>query len=229
MKKGPGTYVFVNRSREDFLMHINVFGYLEEDVAVRYETLDHNLPILDIFLMPSEKNRIGGSSIQINGTLSGLESITAINLNRPQAAFQSCVTKKEITRLNLLPIKPGGGAALDNVAYALLSKDQKRYEVVRVLQQDTPTSVILRNQPSEGFELNDKLFRIIYGRAGPRGDFILKVRDDASNLPHLLRLVVDGEVYLRPIDFHLESGVINPLQGALKITDPEGKEETENE
>ncbi len=231
MRKGPGTYVLVNMSREDFLMRICVRGFMDEEVNVRFDTLDQRLPIIDVFLMPTEKNQIGGGTIQINGTLSGLEFIQAINLNRPVAAFQSVVTRKE-TKMTVLPITTGGGVALEEMAYAILSKDQMRYEVFTVQQQDAPTSVVLRDRLKFQHELNDRIFRIIYGRAGPRGDFILKIRDDAKVLNYLLYFKVDGEEYLRPIDFHLESGVIEPLEGATKISvqevteGKEGKEET---
>lgn len=227
MKKGAGTYVFVNRGREDFLMHITVYGYMDEDVNVRYETLDQNLPMIDVFLMPSEKNHVGGTAIQINGTLSGLEFIQAINLNRPEAAFQTVSTKKEVTKMTVLPITSGGGVTLDSMAYALLSKDQKRYEVFTVKEQDTATSVLLNAPLKYEHELNDRIFRIVYGRAGPEGEFLLKVRDDAKYLAYLLYFKVDGEEYLRPMDFHLESGEVDLLEGATKTTDLEQQEEKE--
>ena len=82
--KGSGNWVFTNMGKEDFLMHINASGYDEADVNIQFDTLDPRLPILDVFLMPSEKNQLGGQAIQINGTLSKLEFIQAINLDRSE-------------------------------------------------------------------------------------------------------------------------------------------------
>lgn len=226
MRKGEGTYVFVNRGRDDFLMQIKVYGFMDEDVSVRYETLDQNLPILDVFLIPTERNPAGGTAIQINGTLSGLEFIQAIDLNHPEAAFQTVSTKKEVTKMTVLPITMGGGVTLDSMAYAMLTKDQKRYEVFTVKEQDSATSVLLEAPLKYEHELNDRIFRIIYGRAGPKGKFLLKVRDNSRNLNFLLYFKVDGEEYLRPIDFHLEAGKINLRKGAIKITDL--KEDSDN-
>ncbi len=229
MKKGSGTYVFVNMGKEDFLMRICAYGYDEEELDIKYETLDPRLPLLDVFLMPSEKNQRGGSVIKINGNLPGLESIEAININRPIAAFQSVATKKEVTKLTLLPMTLGGGVALESMAYAMLSKDQMRYEVFTVQEQDAAMSVILKSQLKFEHELNDRIFRIIYGRAGPRGDFILKVRDDEKVLEFLLYFKLNGKEYIRPIDFHSESGEIDPLEGATEIVALEEKEEVKDE
>ena len=219
MRKGESTYVFVNMGRDDFLMRIVVNGYLEENINVQYETLDPRLPLLDVFLMPSEKNHIGGQVIQINGTLSRLEFIQAINLDKPIAAFQSITTKKEVTKMSLLPITSGGGVALDSMDYSIITKDQQRYEVFTVKEQDSGTTVLLRDKLRFDHELNDRIFRIIYGRAGPKGAFLLKVRDDAKVLNYLLYFKAGKFEYLRPIDFHLEQGEIDLKKGAIKITD----------
>lgn len=229
MRKDSGIYVFVNTGKEDFLMQVSAYGYDDAFYDVKKETLDPRLPLLDVFLMPSEKNQSGGSVIKINGTLPGLDVIEAINLSRPIAAFQSVATKKNITKMSLLPMTAGGGVSLDSMDYAIISKNQVRYEVFGVKEQDTSTTVILKEQLKYEHELNDRIFRIIYGRAGPRGDFILKVRDDSSTLDYLLYFKVDGQEYIRPIDFHSEAGDIDPLKGATKIDALVRKEETEDE
>ncbi len=229
MRKGSGTYVFVNMSKEDFLMRICARGFEDMDVNVQHESLDPRLPILDVFLMPSEKNMVGGPLLQINGTLSGLQYLEAIDLGHPIGVFQSAVTKKDVTKMTLLPATQGGGVALDSISYAILSKDRSRYEVFTVKEQDSPTSVILKAQMSIEHELNDRIFRIVYGRAGPKGAFVLKVRDDSSDLNYLLHFKAGKFEYLRPVDFHQETGEVKLKEGATKIVAEEVKEEKENE
>jgi hypothetical protein len=229
IKKGISTYVFVNMGREDFLMQISARGFEDSDVSVRYELLDHRLPVLDVFLMPSEKNHVGGQVLQICGTLSELEFIEAIYLSRPIGLFHSFTEKKENYRMNVLPILAGGRVALDSMAYALLSKNQERYEVFRVIEFETPSCVRIREPLKEEHELNDRIFRIIYGRAGPDGSFRLKIRDDASGLPYLLHFKSGENEYFRPVDFKHESGEIDLLKGATKVESSIGKDEEENE
>lgn len=229
MKKGSGTYVFVNMSKEDSLMRICAYGFDDYELDVKFDTLDPRLPMLDIFLMPSEKNHVGGEVLQINGTLSGLEYLEAIDINRPIAAFQSVATRKNVTKMNVLPMTQGGGVALDSISYAILSKDQQRYEVFRVKEQDAANSVIIGSPLTFEHELNDRIFRIVYGRAGPKGKFVLKVRDDSSTLNYLLHFKAGGVEYIKLVDFHQEAGEYKLKKGATKMIALEEKEEKEEE
>ena len=229
LKKGEGVYVFVNLGREDFLMNVCVRGYDDTDVNVICEKLDPKLPMMDIFLMPSEKNRIGGSVLKICGTLSNLEYIEAVNLDRPIGLFHSTQAKKEVHSMNLLPVRAGGGCMLDAISYAVASETCERYDVFEVRQQNAPLSVILKEPLAEEHKLNDKIFRIVYGRAGPDGQFVLKVRDDSSSLPYLLHFKAGENEYFRKIDFSEEKGEIDLLKDAVKQEPVTGKEESKDE
>lgn len=230
MRKGDATYVFVNEGREDFLMHITARGYDEADIQVTYEKLDQRLPMIDVFLMPSERNRVGGQVLEIHGSLSEPEYIEAINLNRPIALYHSIQQKKDIVKLTLLPMTAGGGVVLDNMTYAMLDQAKERYDWFKVREQEAQLRVLLDGPPEGEHKLNDEIFRIIYGRAGPDGRFTLKVRDDGSTLPYLIRFKTGGKVYYRHLDFHEETGEIDLLEGAvLKETEAEEETVTEKE
>ncbi|MBO4457631.1 MAG: hypothetical protein J5802_07920 [Butyrivibrio sp.] len=229
MREGTGTYIFINMGKEDFLMRICACGYDDVELDINFDTLDPKLPFKDIFLMPSEKNIIGGAVIKISGNLPGLEFIEAIDLSHPIAVFQGMTTGKDIPMMNLLPMTLAGGVALDPVAYAMLSNDRLRYEVFTVQEQADVTSVMLKTQLKFKHEFNEKIFRIIYGRAGPEGDFILKVRDDEDVHDYLLFFRAGGREYIRPIDFHLETGEIDLTKGSKEQVTLEGKEEVKDE
>ena len=229
MYKGDGNWVFIGLGKEDFLMHIKAKGYDETDISICYGTLDPRLPVLDVFLMPSEKNRAGGSVLEIYGTLPKLEHIEAINLNRPICGFSSFAEKRGKNILNLLPLTTGGRINLECMKYALLSETKERYEVFEVLSTETQTSVTIRSPVDSGHKVNEKIYRIIYGRAGPQGEFRLKVREDSDTLQYLIHFRADGVDYFRPLDFHLECGVTDLLKDAFKVEPFEGKEEVKDE
>ena len=227
MKKGDAVYAFVNIGKDDFLMQIDVNGYDAMEINVSKERLDQKLPMLDIFLMPSEKNRAYGEVLKVYGTLSKLEYIEAINLNRPICLFHSIQSRKEVHKMSLMPMTAGGGVSLDYLDYAIASEDNSYFDTFRVKEQENTTTVVVDKPLSNEHKLNDRIFRIIYGRAAPDGEFILKARDDASSLPYLLHFAVDGQEYFRAIDLKLEAGEIDLLEGATKKTEPiEQKEES---
>ncbi len=229
IRKGEGLYVFVNMSREDFPMQIDARGYDPADIEVDFDALDPRLPMADIFLMPSEKNRVGGSVLTICGTLSKLEYIEAVNLNSPICLFQSLQDKKGVYSMNLLPVRAGGGCLLDTMKYALASETCERYDVFDVKQQTAPLGIVIREPLAEEHKLNDKIFRIVYGRAGPKGAFVLKVRDEADSLPYLLHFKAGKNEYFRKIDFGQERGEIDLLKDAVKQKPPARKDKVEDE
>ena len=206
-------------------MQIDVYGYDTKVIPVIKEELDQKLPMLDVFLMPSEKNRAYGEVLEVYGTLSDLSYIEAINLNRPIALFHSSQTKKEVHKISLLSMTPGGGVSLDSLEFALLSETGSFYDTFKVLEQDSTTTVRISKALRNEHKLNDRIFRILYGDVKPEGNFVLKVRDDASSLPHLLHFVAGGKEYFREIDLHLETGEIDLLEGAVEYKPIEQEEE----
>ncbi|MDC7294002.1 hypothetical protein NXH67_10795 [Butyrivibrio sp. DSM 10294] len=227
MFKGDGNWVFIGLGKEDFLMHIKAEGYDETDVSINYGTLDPRLPVIDVFLMPSEKNRSGGSVLEIYGTLPKLEHIEAINLMRPICGFSAFTEKRGKYILSFLPRNAGGRINLECMKYALLSETKERYEVFEVLSTETQTSVAIRAPVDAGHKVNEMIYRIVYGRAGPMGEFSLKVRNDSDNLPYLIRFRAGDSEYFRPLDFHLERGETDLMKGAFKLDPLGGKEEEE--
>lgn len=229
LRKGDGTYVFVNIGKEEFLMQINAYGYEKMCMKVNSKELDPKLPMIDFFLMPQEKNRIGGEVLEVRGSLSKLEYIEAINLDRPICLFHSSNYKKEVYKLNLLSMTAGGGVILDSLKYAVLDEANMRYDCFTVTQQDSPSSVVIKEPMINEHKLNDKIYRIIYGRASPSGAFILRVRDDAGSLPYLIHFKADDKEYFRKLDFHLDHGIVDLLDGATLVNDLEDTVETKEE
>ena len=230
MYKGDGFWVLLGDEREDFTVHIAARGFDEADVPILYETLDPNLPTRDVFLMPSEKNRKGGTVVTIHGTLPGLDSIETVASGRPICLYHSVMEKRGVISISLLPVQPGGRVNIaENMRHALLSEDGMRYDVFEITAGQTQTQFVLKDRIETEHKVNDRVCRIIYGRAGPDGRFELKVRGDGSTLPYLLHFTVGEEEYFRPIDMAVENGEIDLLKDAQKVYPMTGKETTEDE
>ena len=227
--KGEGIWVFTGDSRKDFSMHIAARGVDEADLNIQYETLDPKLPMCDVFLMPSEKNRKAGSVISIHGHLSKLESIEAVAVERPICRYRETSEKRGVVSMSLMPMTIGGRVVTENMRYALLSDDGSRYEVFEITDQVNQTQVVLKDPLKGEHKINERVCRIIYGRAGPNDEFMLKVRDDGSSLPYLIHFTAGGNEYFRPIDFHLESGEIDLKDGAVMVKPITGKDTTDYE
>ncbi len=196
--RGAGIYIFINTGRENFLMRIKVYGYEEYKVFVDYAALDRKMPVCDVFLMPSESMSTGPSLISFKGNLPFLETIEAVNLNRPICSFQAYEPRK-----NLMSVysTSGGRVYLDMGCYGLVDREKTSYDKIEVTGTATSQSFHLKNPLPPETAQGLSICRIIYGTVSEQGDYLLKVRDDAESQIFLVRFQVKDEVLFKVVDF----------------------------
>jgi len=199
--KDPGSYIFINTGREDFLMRIEVFGYDVYETWVRYEELDEKLPECDVFLMPSESMSRGEKVLSFSGTLPFLKKIEAICLQKP-VCFAKEFNKKTVSLT--VYVNNGDRISMDDRYYGLLKEDGTGYEKIEVETSVSLQSVRLKEAIEEEQVSNLPVMRIIFGRVSEDGEYVLKVRDSGGNLTYLVRYEVGDEVRFQEIDFNSE-------------------------
>ncbi len=197
--RGDSNYVFINTGREDFLMHIKANGFEEYETKVCYEALDSHLPALDVFLMPSENAFNGERFFSFSGTLPFLEAIEAVNLSRPVCTFNGYDAKKGVMSFFG---ENGGRVRMDSVWYGLLRADKTGYEKIEVTSNVTPSSVKLAEALKEEVTTNPPIMRIIFGRVGEDGTYLLRVQNDGGGQVYLVRYVVNGEELFQTVDMN---------------------------
>ncbi len=197
----PGTYLFINTGREDFLMRIEIFGYEVYETRVRYEELDVKIPECDVFLMPSESMSRGEQVLSFSGTLPFLKKIEAISLGRPV-----CFTREFSKKTNSLTVylSSGGVVNLSDRYYGLLSADRKSYRKIEVEKAYTLQSVKLKAPIEEEGISNLAVARVIFGSVTEDGEYLLRVRDSGSELKYLVRYEVGDEIIFQEIDFNAQ-------------------------
>lgn len=220
--KGDGTFIFINKGRENTLMQIRAYGYEDIDIAVNYEELDEKAPTCDVFLIPSEKVISGEPVLGISGNLPSLKSIDAVNLMRPVCSLNEFEPKKKL--LSVFSFVAGKKITLDDVYYGLASTDEKSYEEFVVTDQSGDNKVVLKDLIQTEIKPNRKIFRLLYGNVKEDGNFIFRIRDDATVLKYLIRFRAGDETYFRVIDFREENGKIDLMEKAERLTDLEPKE-----
>ncbi len=197
--RDAGTYVFINTGREDFLMHITVYGYEDYEETISYEELDERIPVRNVFLMPSENTFKGEEVISFSGTLPFLKTVEAVNLMRPACICNEYDPKKYTMKV----FGSGSGRIeLNDIYYGLLHSDRISYEKTEVTGNTAPQSVQLKEPLQEEFTSNLPLHRIIFGYVSPEGDYLLRVRNDAKELKYLVRYTVKDEVRFKTLDFN---------------------------
>lgn len=195
----PGTYVFINTGREDFLMRISVYGYEDCEIGIKYDTLDARMPVSNVFLMPSENTFKGESVISFSGTLPFLKTIEAVNISRP-----ACMANEYDAKKNTLNVFASGQGHVEmsDIYYGMLLSDKSSYEKIEVTGSVGPLSVQLKEPLQEEFTSNSPIMRILFGSVSENGDYLLRVRDDSDVLQYLVRYEVKDEVRFQMVDFN---------------------------
>ena len=196
--RGGGNFVFINTGRSDSTLTLKVFGYEDAVVNVQYEKLDQVVPLLQVFLIPSEKLAKGERLCSLTGTLQGLEEIEAVSLAQSNICFNEYNERKGLVKLFLAK----GRLSMEHVHYGLISIDRTHYEHFAVAEEIPPDLIKLREPLTETFPVNSPISRVIFGNVSPDGSYLLRVRDNAEQLIYLVRYRVNGEIRFQTVDFH---------------------------
>ena len=195
--RGGGNYVFLNCGRDDYELEIEVYGFERCKVSVSYEYLDSQLPIKEVFLMPSENTGVGQRVITFSGVLPGLEEVQAVHLGEARCCISEFDEKKCIMKL----FKTHRSAMTD-IHYGLIHMDSQDYEPFIVEKEMSDFAIKISQPLQQSFSVNSLIARVVFGSATSEGKYCIRVRDNSTNLFYLVRYVVKGDVRFKTIDFH---------------------------
>lgn len=195
--RGSGNYVFLNSGRKDGLLEVQVYGYDPGLVKIRYEALDEQMPIQEVFLIPSENTIRGQPVCTLSGRLQGIASIQAVSLNTT-----CCCISEFDERRRIMKLFGTHGSGMDGIYYGLIHMDRQTYEPFTIVKEITKDAVKIEHPLEEPFSVNAPISRVIFGRVSADGEYVLRVRDDREHLLYLVRYVVGEETRFQIVDFH---------------------------
>lgn len=201
--RGEGCYIFLNSGRENCLMRIEVYGYEPTELDIDYEKLEAGLPEIDVFLIPSEKQRAGQRVITLRGHLPGLEKLEALHPGRPVTGIRDFDAKKR----TMTVLSPNRRMNLTRQYYGLLHADKDTFEDIDIKEEIDSKVVRLREPIREEFSTNAPICALVFGQVNSDGSYMLAVRDDGRDLGYLVKYIVKGETRYKKIDFRDLSGV----------------------
>lgn len=203
-KRGRETFVFLNLGRENCLMQIDVYGYESRRISVDYDTLNQQLPALDVFLIPSENYRVGQNVLYLRGQLSGLLKLEALHPGRPVTSIKDFDAKK----MTMSVFAPNRRVELTRRYYGLIHSDKASFEDLIVSDEMIGEAVKLEEPIREEFSPNAPICPIIFGQVEEDGKFVLAVLDDGENLNYLVKYQTKDTTGYQMIDFHNLNGVV---------------------
>ena len=198
ISRGNGNFVFINTGRSDHTLTLRVFGYEDCQVNVQYEKLDERMPLMQVFLIPSENFAKGERLLSLSGNLPNLEEIEAVSLTQSNYFTSEFNERKLLLKLFL----PQGRLSMGNVHYGLINEEQNRYEHIEIVDEVLPDTVRLKEPLQETFKVNAPISKVIFGKVSPDGSYLLRIRDNAKVQRYLVRYRVNGETRFQIVDFN---------------------------
>lgn len=193
-----GLYILLNTGRENFTLSAEVTGYEMYHGQVNYEELDENQPFYTVYLLPKEDTRTGEPVLSYQDRIPKLEVLEAITLLKPRcAASEYNARKKELAVFWM-----DGNKDMPDVHYGLLQGQKDTYTHIEVEQVVSAARLKLVRPLEEEFRVNAPIYRIIFGQVNEKGNFLLRVRDSADEIPVIIRYRKNKEWYTLKSEFH---------------------------
>lgn len=196
--RGEGCFIFMNCGRENCLMRVEVFGFLPQTVKVDYEKMEDYLPAIDVFLIPSEKQRIGRKLLTLQGKISGLVAVEAIHPGRPVSSVLEYDSRKH----TMTVFAPNRRLNLQRQYYGVFYSEDETFEDIIIKEELSNKKVLLKEPISRVPPANAPLCAITFGQVEEDGRYILAVPEDGKDQNYLVKFVVDGDTRYKKIDLH---------------------------
>lgn len=208
-EKGGGIYYLTEEERYDFDLRVCIHGYEDKSIRIGYDSLNDNMPLVQINLLPEK-------GLTLKGNLPGITEIQAVSLD-----MHNCFTGSYDSRKKTLTFFNPHKVRMIHKHYGIIQKDLS-FEPVTFIEDDETESVTLAAPLKSEFAVNAPVERIIFGETDAKGNYRLSVYDDGDKLNYLVRYVADGEEFFRSFEFH--ELPLNALTKEKKSNHPPGKE-----
>jgi len=196
LSKEAGTYLFLNIPKDNFDFEVNVHGYEPMSGRIDFAEIGERLPLKELFMIPLESSDSPRTFLTVSGKLEGIEEIEAV------PTFEAICNVKEFNSRKLqLTLYNPRNAALSQVHYGLLDNQGEYYDKIEIVEEISPSKLILKSIPEHSCVVNQRVMKIIHGQIKQDGTYLLKVAE-SSQAEYLLRYVVNKTVYFQRMDFH---------------------------
>lgn len=187
-----GAYILINRGRVNMELQVDVRGYLPQTVLVDYEKLSVREPLIEVPLIPVKKSYGFDDLVDIEGTIEGLESIEAIQINNALAAIGHYIEPKQTLKLFT-------SKYLGESYYAIVHDGNESFETFSIARKVDKLVLKLKAPLEQKVIPEETVTRVIRGRV-EKNRYLLRVRENGKGSEYLVRYIVKGKPTFVRID-----------------------------
>lgn len=196
--RGNGTYILMNSNRINCDLDINVKGYEPQTLTIDFETLNESMPLVEVFLIPSENANRFVTYRTLTGNLPGITEVSAVSLSEIIAHTD----KYDKKRRELKVFEQGYRLGMEGSPYAVINSTAKMFTDFKVKEQKTTDTISLFAELGDTPQKNSSVARVIYGMASDDGTYFLRTNDNSRFTKFLIKFIIDNEMYFTEFDFN---------------------------
>jgi len=190
-----GCWLFLDIGRKDFQLFIEAEGFETAQIPVCYGTLDKNLPVVEIPLVPKQNSWHVPALITIAGKLKGIEELQAVAIRETDLYVVSYEGESR-----LLTLYNPHRITLTEGYYALAKQDWRGFEMIKIVKRLSDGRIQAARPLKLEWRGNYPLVRPVCGRVSEDGSYLLRVPDYGPDSAWLARCAVGGKEYFQTID-----------------------------
>lgn len=191
-----GVLIFLELTKRVFQMEVCTPAYETVSIPVDLDTLDKQLPILEIHMIPSERHPHSMEMLSLKGKCPGLEELCAVRLDD-----NVCMIRELDPRKRLIKLFNPHRLTLDRVHYALVDPDEAVFESFRILKLEGDQTAKIDHAFEMPYKNYFPVTPIVFGLIYPDGNYCLRVRDSVEQMQWLVRWTVEGKTRFKILDF----------------------------
>ncbi len=197
--KGDGIFVFKDVEQKDFILQFEVAGYIPVKMKICFDKIPSDMPVVQVFMVPSEASRFRDALIGIKGNIKGLTQVSGFNVD-------DCIAhalRFDAKRNSLLIFEDGHRLNIDGVPFGIMNVEKEEFEHFFVKSVPKNNSVILIDPLEKEVVRNSPIARLTFGYVDLEGNYYFKIFNRPSiEQVYLLEFVIDGKRQYRKVDFH---------------------------
>ncbi|MDR1247540.1 MAG: hypothetical protein LBK57_11065 [Clostridiales Family XIII bacterium] len=212
MPKPGGYFIFMadDLPEESFDMDIAASGYVPTKKRILLEAPGIGPPLLRVEMIPEDKPLRGGRLCTLSGTCKGLSAIDAVKLGS-----NACVAGTFDARKRTLRVYNPYRLEFNRPRYALVDSKELRYEIFMIESRVSDGAFIIDHPFVSDVSADFTVAPVVAGDVNAKGEYLLRVRDDATDNRFIVRFAEDAGERFEIVDF-TDADVLRRIAAAPK-------------
>lgn len=193
LRKNGGMCVVLESAELPPTVTAEVLGFEPMDIPLTATTRWNRPTILHLVPQDSRYQRY----YTLKGQLDGLTELSCLDSSGNYMGFKALDKKREkLTVFNRY------NKAIDRTHYGIIASDGQSFSPFTAYPTRSAEELQIEDlDPQVSPQVNDTIAPVIYGMVSPDGTYLLRVSQDTTSAPYLVRFVINGIPQFKILDF----------------------------